>query len=320
VERLVARLAVGMRGVDVRTERPNAIVLLAGDQARSAAGLAETVAATLFGSPDRVVTVEAGRMTQDHDVAMLVGAPPGYVGYSDDLPIHAIARMPACVLLVLDVDLAHARVRDLLGRALATGVLEDGAGRPIHLSDTVVLLATAEADRAPRRIGFAPVAPDGAGSAGGVLVTGAASPQEAAAATDPVALLGPALGQEVDLVFDRMPATGSREAWVATTLLPDVARRLAERGVILTWDEAAVAWLVREGPKDLRPRAWERFLDASVGPRLAAAVDAAASRGGTAAALRATATADGIVVMESPGTPAAATTPTGAAPATDGGA
>jgi ATP-dependent Clp protease ATP-binding subunit ClpC len=319
VDRLVARLAVGMRGVDVRTERPNAVVLLAGEQARAAAGLAETIAASLFGSPDRVVTIEAGRMTQDHDVSMLVGAPPGYVGYSDDLPIHAIERMPACVLLVLDIDLAHPRVRDLLGRAVATGVLEDGAGRPIHLSDTIVLLATAEADRAPRRIGFAPVPPDGA--RGAAAPGGTALPDGPAhvAMTDPVALLGPALGDEVDVVFDRAPATGSRETWVASTLLPDVARRLATRGVVLAWDDAAVAWLVRQGPADLRARSWERFLDGAVGPRLALAIESASSPGESPVRLRATACADGIVVEETLQT-SATTGPSGAAAATEGGA
>jgi ATP-dependent Clp protease ATP-binding subunit ClpC len=319
VDRLVARLAVGMRGVDVRTERPNAIVLLAGGQARAAAGLAETIAAALFGSPDRVVTVEAGRMTQDHDVAMLVGAPPGYIGYSDDLPIHAIARMPACVVLVLDVDLAHPRVRDLLGRAVATGVLEDGAGRPIHLSDTVVILATTEADRAPRRLGFAPLPParpaDGSTGDGaqGRGPDDAGTVPDAAAATDPIALLGPVLGDEVDLVIDRAPEAGSRETWVASTLLPEVARRLAERGVVLEWDAAAIAWLVGRGPADLRARAWERFLDGSLGPRLAAAIEAASARGGASLRLRATATPDGIVVDEIPPEPASTT------PATDGG-
>jgi len=324
VDRLVARLAVGMRGVDVRTERPNGVVLLAGGQARGAAGIAETVAAALFGSPDRVVTVEAGRMAQEHDVAMLVGAPPGYVGYSDDLPIHAIKRMPACVLLVLDIDLAHTRVRDLLGRAVAMGVIEDGSGRPIHLSDTVVILATAEADRAPRRIGFAPIPPDGtrqaatAGAPDGAsedATAGGDGRTAPAVAADPVALLGPALGDEVDLVFDRAPETGSRETWVASTLLPDVARRLAERGVVLEWDGAAVAWLVLHGPADLRARAWERFLDGSVGPRLAAAIATASARGEPAPRLRATATADGIVVEESPRVPGT-TQPPGAVPGT----
>jgi ATP-dependent Clp protease ATP-binding subunit ClpC len=300
VEALVDRIGVGMRGADVRRERPNAVVLLAGEQSRAAATLAVTLADGLFGSPDRIVTIEAGRMTQDHDVAMLVGAPPGYVGYSDDLPIHAIDRMRACVVLVEDVDHANPVVLDVLGRALGSGVLADGAGRPIHLSETVVLLATASAASAKRPIGFDPSAAgvpapgDSRGPAAGV-----AAPHGTA---DQRTLLGAILGDEVDVVVTEAPGSGSREAWIERMLLPEVARRFADRGIALAWDPSVPPHLAAQGPIGTQGRSWERYLDDELGPLVAEAIDAAGVAGAPAS-VRAT-VRDGVLTLEEAGTPA----------------
>jgi ATP-dependent Clp protease ATP-binding subunit ClpC len=293
VDAVIERIGVGMRGADVRRERPNAVVLLAGEVARAAPALAAAIADGLFGSPDRVVTIEAGRMTQDHDVAMLVGAPPGYVGYSDDLPIHAIDRMRACVVLVEDVDRAHPVVLDVLGRAVGSGILADGAGRPIHLSETIVLLATASAAAARRRLGFDPSASAADDAAGGTRGGAAAG----RAAIDPRALLGPLLGDEVDVTASEAPGAGSREAWIARTLLPAVARRFAERGVTLTWDPAVVGHLAAQGPPGTQGRAWERYLDDELGPLVAEAIAAPTDASATDvhASVR-----DGALVLEAP--------------------
>ncbi len=300
VEALVDRIGVGMRGADVRRERPNAVVLLAGEQARAAPELAATIADGLFGSPDRVVTIEAGRMTQVHDVAMLVGAPPGYVGYSDDLPIHAIDRMRACVVLVQDADRAHPVVLDVLGRAFGSGVLADGGGRRIHLSETVVLLATASAATVKRPIGFDPSAADvpAPGDAPGPAV-GVAAPHGTA---DPRAMLGALLGDEVDVVVTEAPGSGSREAWIERTLLPEVARRFADRGIALAWDPSVPPHLAAHGPIGTQGRSWERYLDDELGPLVAEAIDAA-SEAGTPAGVRAT-VRGGMLALEGAGMPA----------------
>jgi ATP-dependent Clp protease ATP-binding subunit ClpC len=299
VEALVDRIGVGMRGADVRRERPNAVVLLAGEQARAAATLAATLADGLFGSPDRVVTIEAGRMTRDHDVAMLVGAPPGYVGYSDDLPIHAIDRMRACVVLVEDVDHANQVVLDVLGRALGSGILADGAGRPIHLSETVVLLGTASAATTKRPIGFDP-------SAAGVPASGeAVAPDAAVAASrataDPRTQLGAILGDEVDVIVTEAPGSGSREAWIGRTLLPEVARRFADRGIALTWDRSVPAHLAAHGPTGTQGRSWERYLDDELGPLVAEAIDSA-GEDGAPPSVRAT-VRGGALTLDDAGTP-----------------
>jgi ATP-dependent Clp protease ATP-binding subunit ClpC len=80
VGQLMDRLQVTLRGLDLRTTRPNAVVLLSGDAAHISERLASTLAEALFGSPDRVITIDFSRMWHAEDINLLVGAPPGYVG------------------------------------------------------------------------------------------------------------------------------------------------------------------------------------------------------------------------------------------------
>ncbi|HCJ09534.1 MAG TPA: hypothetical protein DHW14_00005, partial [Clostridiales bacterium] len=91
IQTLGDRLQVTMRGLDLRPERPNAVVLLTGDAASRARTIAETIARSLYGAPERVVDVDFGRLVHESDVNVLVGAPPGYIGYSDSLPLHRVA-------------------------------------------------------------------------------------------------------------------------------------------------------------------------------------------------------------------------------------
>jgi ATP-dependent Clp protease ATP-binding subunit ClpC len=88
---LLSRLSVTVRGLDLRPERPNAVMLLIGDMVAHSDLFAETIAECLFGTAERVVTIDFSRFVTPADVNLLVGAPPGYVGYSDSLPIHRVA-------------------------------------------------------------------------------------------------------------------------------------------------------------------------------------------------------------------------------------
>ncbi|OGN86167.1 MAG: hypothetical protein A2X23_04180 [Chloroflexi bacterium GWC2_73_18] len=254
--RLVERLAVTSRGLDVRLERPNAVVLLIGEAARQGVALAEAIAAALFGAAERVVPIDFGRMTQPHDVAMLLGSPPGYVGYSDALPIHRLAQMPWSVLLGSDVDRCAPEVRTVLAAALGAGYLTDGAGRRVYLSDTVVVLTSAGEEAAQRPIGFG--------------TTGQGADAAERAARD---LAERALGRELvgqcDLVCSSVGAIGEgSRGWLREQLLERLAVRFREEGVELRWDESLVDWLATRRSEGLDARGWERLLDERLTPEI----------------------------------------------------
>ena len=250
---LVERLGVTMRGLDRKRDRPNGVVLVAGQAARRTSELAETIATALFGNPNRVVPIDLARMTSPHDVAMLVGAPPGYIGYSDRLPIHRIASTPWSVVLCEGVDAAHPMVRELLAEAIEDGAFVDGSGRRVALSDTVILLSCGS-EESTRPLGFR-VAD----------TTKAAEGRPAGRATRIAAprLLGDRLAAlvDVEILEHRAPSDGVPPV---ERVLQILAERFGREGIDLEWDRSVKTWLLeRAGPsgdieaaadRDLLPR------------------------------------------------------------------
>ena len=251
---LMARLAVTLRGLDLRPARPNAVLLLLGEAADRAQALAEAAAETLLGSTQRVVEIDLSRLAHGEDVTLLVGAPPGYVGYADHLPIHRVAQMPWCVLVLKGADVCHGQVRAVLSQALADGYLTDGSGKRIYLSDALVLLtARHQGQAALRPIGF--------------LQEGAAREDGAARAAEEA--LGPELAAQVDLVIAEAPGLAAADRqWLEERLLADLTRRYGELGLALSWDAGVVEWLQQQRVAQGSQREWERLVDERISPLL----------------------------------------------------
>jgi hypothetical protein len=159
-----------------------------------------------------------------------------------------------------------------------------------------------------RRIGFATDRDAGrVGDPAAAAAGGGPTDREVTATTDPTELLGAMLGEEVDLVFDQAPAAASGAAWLGATFLPEVARRMGDRGIGLAWSEAALGWLAANGPGGTRGRAWERFVDEVLGQAIAARVEAAEAAGTTPIRLRVVVDGDVLrVVVDGDSAPPAA--------------
>ncbi len=280
IEALLGHLAVALRGLDIRPTRPNVVALLLGDAATEGPALAETIAGCLFGSPERTVTIDLGRFTQAEDVTMLVGAPPGYVGYTDTLPIHRVAQMPWCVVTFENVEACHPQVLGVVVQALSDGFVTESRGRRIYLSDAVVLLTARTALAHHHAIGFADAARPAA--------TAATDLRQAVAD-----VLGEALVSECDLVCDaRADNRQIDKEWVRTQLLDELSHRYRRQGLEVRWDDSAVEWILGQAKACDNRRDWERLIDERVAPLLIgclpASADAAAKcvlvRGGESAA------------------------------------
>lgn len=250
---LLNRLEVTMRGVDVRPARPNAVVLLIGDATASSEALAETIAETLFGAADRVVAIDFGHFVHPADVTLLVGAPPGYVGYSDALPIHRVAQMPWCVVRCENIHLCHPQIREVLKQALADGFLTDGRGKRIYLSDTIVLLTAQSELKEQRALGFQRR-----------QEMGAASIREIAEG-----LLGTEFVAQCDLVCaEVMTSDVARRRWLEKHFLSDLSDRYRKQGVHLRWAESLIDWLLTQQSAYASQRDWERLVDERLSPLL----------------------------------------------------
>ncbi len=268
---LINRLGVTLAGFDIHPARPNAIVLLTGASAQSGHRLADALAQTLFGSEDRIVVLDFGRFTEPHHVSMLIGSPPGYVGYSERLPIHDIAQMPWCVLLCTNIDACHPVVRDVLTQALATGFLTDAQGKRLYLSDTITILTTSANTAGERKMGIRAHEP--------ITTQGQKDSQKDSERANAAQMLGAEMVRLCDLIASHAQAATSEGGDTDSarrqqeTLLNELAARYAQHGLAVQWNDSLYAWM--DAHKDGRStgqggdgEAWERLLDNELSPLL----------------------------------------------------
>jgi ATP-dependent Clp protease ATP-binding subunit ClpB len=105
--------------------------------------LCKALAAFLFDTEDAMVRIDMSEFMEKHSVARLIGAPPGYVGYEEGGYLtEAIRRRPYCVILLDEVEKAHADVFNVLLQVLDDGRLTDGQGRTVDFKNTVIVMTS----------------------------------------------------------------------------------------------------------------------------------------------------------------------------------
>jgi ATP-dependent Clp protease ATP-binding subunit ClpB len=105
--------------------------------------LAKTLAAALFDSEDNMVRLDMSEYQERHTVSRLVGAPPGYVGYEEGGQLtEAVRRKPYSVVLLDEIEKAHADVFNTLLQVLDDGRLTDAQGRQVDFRNTVVIMTS----------------------------------------------------------------------------------------------------------------------------------------------------------------------------------
>ncbi len=105
--------------------------------------LARALAEFMFDDERALVRLDMSEYQERHTVARLVGAPPGYVGYEEGGQLtEAVRRRPYAVLLLDEIEKAHAEVFDVLLQLLDDGRLTDGQGRTVDFRNTVVIMTS----------------------------------------------------------------------------------------------------------------------------------------------------------------------------------
>ncbi|MEV0696219.1 ATP-dependent Clp protease ATP-binding subunit, partial [Streptomyces sp. NPDC050388] len=123
--------------------RPTGSFLFLGPTGVGKTELAKTLAAELFGDPDRMVRFDMSEFQEKHTVSRLVGAPPGYVGYEEAGQLtEAVRRRPYSVVLFDEIEKAHPDVFNLLLQVLEDGRLTDAQGRTVNFRNTVVIMTS----------------------------------------------------------------------------------------------------------------------------------------------------------------------------------
>jgi ATP-dependent Clp protease ATP-binding subunit ClpB len=105
--------------------------------------LARTLADFLFDDEKAMVRIDMSEYIEKHTVSRLIGAPPGYVGYDEGGQLtEAVRRRPYAVVLLDEIEKAHADVFNVLLQLLDDGRLTDGQGRTVDFTNVVLIMTT----------------------------------------------------------------------------------------------------------------------------------------------------------------------------------
>tara|TARA_B110000046_G_scaffold185742_1_gene229007 strand:- start:18502 stop:21069 length:2568 start_codon:yes stop_codon:yes gene_type:complete len=123
--------------------RPNGSFLFLGPTGVGKTELCKSLAEFLFDNEDAMVRIDMSEFMEKHSVARLIGAPPGYVGYEEGGYLtEAVRRRPYSVVLLDEIEKAHADVFNILLQVLDDGRLTDGQGRTVDFKNTVIVMTS----------------------------------------------------------------------------------------------------------------------------------------------------------------------------------
>ncbi len=123
--------------------RPNGSFLFLGPTGVGKTELCKALAEFLFDTERAMVRIDMSEFMEQHSVARLIGAPPGYVGYEDGGYLtEAVRRRPYSVLLLDEIEKAHSDVFNILLQVMDDGRLTDGQGRTVDFRNTVIVMTS----------------------------------------------------------------------------------------------------------------------------------------------------------------------------------
>lgn len=123
--------------------RPNGSFLFLGPTGVGKTELCKALAEFLFDTEEAMVRIDMSEFMEQHSVARLIGAPPGYVGYEQGGYLtEAVRRRPYSVLLLDEVEKAHPDVFNILLQVMDDGRLTDGHGRTVDFRNTVIVMTS----------------------------------------------------------------------------------------------------------------------------------------------------------------------------------
>ncbi len=123
--------------------RPIGVFLLVGPSGVGKTETAITLADLLYGGDQNMTVINMSEFKEEHKVSLLMGSPPGYVGYGEGgVLTEAVRRRPYSVVLLDEMEKAHPGVQDIFYQVFDKGTLRDGEGRDIDFKNTLILMTS----------------------------------------------------------------------------------------------------------------------------------------------------------------------------------
>ena len=246
VSKAVRRARAGLKD----PKRPIGSFLFLGPTGVGKTELARALAVALFGDETAMIRLDMSEYMEKHTVSRLVGAPPGYVGYEEGGQLtDAVRRKPYSVILLDEVEKAHADFFNILLQVLDDGRLTDSQGRTVDFRNTVIIMTSnlgANALRkSPPELGFlAAKKSDSASDASNEVNFKEAQKSVMDAVKRH---FRPEFLNRIDemIVFHALTSNDLKQ--IVTILMDTVVKRLGDMGLSLEISPAAMDLLVKEG-------------------------------------------------------------------------
>ncbi|MFJ4145430.1 ATP-dependent chaperone ClpB [Pseudomonas sp. NPDC089734] len=210
--------------------RPSGSFMFLGPTGVGKTELCKALAEFLFDTEEAMVRIDMSEFMEKHSVARLIGAPPGYVGYEEGGYLtEAVRRKPYSVILLDEVEKAHADVFNILLQVLEDGRLTDSHGRTVDFRNTVIVMTS------------------NLGSAQIQELTGDREAQRAAVMDAVSTHFRPEFINRIDEVVIFEPLARDQIAGITEIQLGRLRSRLAERELTLTLSPEALDKLIAIG-------------------------------------------------------------------------
>lgn len=123
--------------------KPIGVFMLAGTSGTGKTETALALAELLYGGEQNVTVINMSEFKEEHKVSLLVGSPPGYVGFGEGgVLTNAVRRRPYSVVLLDEMEKAHPGVQEIFYQVFDKGMIMDGEGREVDFKNTVIIMTT----------------------------------------------------------------------------------------------------------------------------------------------------------------------------------
>ena len=194
--------------------------------------LCKALAGFLFDDQNAMIRFDMGEFMEQHSVARLIGAPPGYVGYEEGGRLtEAVRRRPYCVLLFDEIEKAHRDVFNALLQVLDDGRMTDGKGRTVDFKNTIIVMTS---------------------NIGSEWIQDLTAPDRRKEMESRIRLalrehFRPEFLNRIDeiIVFNGLTEALMKD--IAQIQMDQLAERLREHGIRIQVEPGATAWIARKG-------------------------------------------------------------------------